>query len=157
MGLFHPFIADPGVRLVGVEAGGAGLDTGRHSASISAGQVGVLHGKKTYILEDEMGQIRPAHSISAGLDYPGVGPEHAYLHATGRAEYVTATDAEAIDGLKLLAETEGIIPALETAHAVAHAAKLAPQMGPDQILIVNVSGRGDKDMATVANYLGVTL
>ena len=157
MGLFHPFVADAGVRLVGVEAGGAGLDTGRHSASISAGQVGVLHGKKTYILEDETGQIRPAHSISAGLDYPGVGPEHAYLHATGRAEYVTATDAEAVDGLKLLAETEGIIPALETAHAVAHAAKLAPQMRPDQILIVNVSGRGDKDMTTVANYLGVTL
>jgi len=157
MGLFHPFITDPGVRLIGVEAGGAGLDTGHHSASISAGQVGVLHGKKTYILEDEMGQIRPAHSISAGLDYPGVGPEHAYLHASGRAEYVTATDAEAIDGLKLLAETEGIIPALETAHAMAHTAKLAPQMRPDQILIVNVSGRGDKDMTTVANYLGVTL
>jgi len=157
MGLFYPFVADPGVRLVGVEAGGAGLDTGRHSASISAGQIGVLHGKKTYILEDEMGQIRPAHSISAGLDYPGVGPEHAYLHATGRAEYVTATDAEAIDGLKLLAETEGIIPALETAHAVAHAAKLAPQMHPDQVLIINVSGRGDKDMTTVATYLGVTL
>ncbi len=118
----------PAYALVGVEAAGAGLDTGRHSASISAGQVGVLHGKKTYILQDETGQIRPAHSISAGLDYPGVGPEHAYLHATGRAEYVTATDAEAIDGLQLLAETEGIIPALETAHAVAHAAKLAPQM-----------------------------
>jgi tryptophan synthase beta chain len=157
MGLFYPFLDDVGVRLVGVEAGGAGIETGRHAASISAGSVGVLHGKKTYILQDELGQVRPAHSISAGLDYPGVGPEHSYLHDSGRAQYVSINDAEAIDGLKLLTETEGIIPALESAHAVAYAAKLAPQMRRDQVMIVNLSGRGDKDMNTVASYLGVTL
>jgi len=157
MGLFYPFLDDAAVRLIGVEAGGDGLHTGRHSASITAGQVGVLHGKKTYILQDELGQIRPAHSISAGLDYPGVGPEHSYLHDTGRAEYVAITDREAMDGFTLLTKTEGIIPALESAHAVAHAAKLAPQMGRDQIVVVNLSGRGDKDMNTVAQYLGVTL
>jgi len=157
MGLFYPFLDDAAVRMIGVEAGGAGVETGRHAASISAGSVGVLHGKKTYILQDELGQVRPAHSISAGLDYPGVGPEHAYLHDTGRAEYLSVTDAEAVDGLKLLTETEGIIPALESAHAIAYAAKLAPQMRPEQIIIVNLSGRGDKDMNTVAEYLGVTL
>ncbi|MFI5366103.1 MAG: tryptophan synthase subunit beta [Candidatus Binatia bacterium] len=157
MGLFYPFLDDAGVRMIGVEAGGAGIETGRHSASISAGTVGVLHGKKTYILQDELGQVRSAHSIAAGLDYPGVGPEHAYLHDSGRAQYLSVTDAEAMDGFKLLTETEGIIPALESAHAVAHAARLAPQMGRDQILIVNLSGRGDKDMNTVAEYLGVTL
>ncbi len=157
MGLFYPFLDDPAVRLIGVEAAGAGLATGRHSASISAGTIGVLHGKKTYILQDELGQIRSAHSIAPGLDYPGVGPEHSYLHDTGRAQYLAVTDAEAVDGLKLLTETEGIIPALESAHAVAYAAKLAPQMRPDQIIIVNLSGRGDKDMHTVADYLGVTL
>jgi tryptophan synthase beta chain len=157
MGLFYPFLDDAGVRLIGVEAGGAGIETGRHSASISAGSVGVLHGKKTYILQDELGQVRPAHSISAGLDYPGVGPEHSYLHDSGRAQYLSVTDAEAIEGLKLLTETEGIIPALESAHAVAYAAKLAPQMPRDQIIIINLSGRGDKDMNTVASYLGVTL
>lgn len=157
MGLFYPFLDDADVRMIGVEAGGAGVETGRHAASISAGQVGVLHGKKTYVLQDELGQVRPAHSISAGLDYPGVGPEHSYLHDSGRAEYLSITDVEAISGLKLLTETEGIIPALETAHAIAYAAKLAPQMHRDQIIIVNLSGRGDKDMNTVAEYLGVTL
>ncbi len=157
MGLFYPFLEDPNVRLVGVEAGGAGVESGRHAASISAGQVGVLHGKKTYILQDELGQVRPAHSISAGLDYPGVGPEHSYLHDTGRAQYLSITDPEAVEGLKLLTQTEGIIPALETAHAVAYAAQLAPQLPRDQIIIVNLSGRGDKDMNTVAEYLGVTL
>ncbi len=157
MGLFYPFIADPGVRLIGVEAGGAGIESGRHSASISAGSVGVLHGKKTYILQDELGQVRPAHSISAGLDYPGVGPEHAYLHDSGRAEYTSVTDAEAVEGLQLLTETEGIIPALETAHAVAYAARIAAGMRRDQSIVVNLSGRGDKDMNTVAQYLGVGL
>jgi tryptophan synthase beta chain len=156
MGIFHPFLADP-VRLIGVEAGGSGIETGHHSASITAGHVGVLHGKKTYVLQDELGQIRPAHSISAGLDYPGVGPEHAYLHDTGRAEYVSVTDDEAVAGLQLLSETEGIIPALETAHAIAHAAKIAPELGPDKVIVVNLSGRGDKDMGTLAAHLGVTL
>jgi tryptophan synthase beta chain len=157
MGLFYPFLGDADVRMIGVEAAGDGLESGRHSASISAGQVGVLHGKKTYVLQDELGQIRSAHSIAPGLDYPGVGPEHSHLHATGRAQYLAVTDAEAIEGLQLLTRTEGIIPALESAHAVAYAAKLAPQMRRDQIIIVNLSGRGDKDMNTVANYLGVTL
>ena len=156
MGLFYPFIQDP-VRLIGVEAGGSGLETGQHSASISAGHVGVLHGKKTFVLQDELGQVRPAHSISAGLDYPGVGPEHAYLHTTGRAEYVAVTDDEAVAGLQLLSETEGIIPALETAHAIAHVARIAPEMSPDQIIVVNLSGRGDKDMGTLAAHLGVSL
>jgi len=157
MGLFYPFLDDPSVRLIGVEAAGAGLDTGCHSASISAGTIGVLHGKKTYILQNELGQIRSAHSIAPGLDYPGVGPEHSYLHDSGRAQYCAATDAEAVAALQLLTETEGIIPALESAHAVAHAAKVAPQMRREQIIIVNLSGRGDKDMNTVADYLGVTL
>jgi len=157
MGLFHPFLGDQDVRMIGVEAGGSGLETGRHSASISAGQVGVLHGKKTYVLQDELGQVRSTHSIAPGLDYPGVGPEHSYLHDTGRVQYLSVTDAEAVDGLRLLTESEGIIPALESAHAVAYAAKLAPQMRPEQIIIVNLSGRGDKDMNVVAQYLGVTL
>jgi len=157
MGLFHPFVQDAGVRMIGVEAAGAGVETGRHAASISGGSVGVFHGNKTYVLQDELGQVRQAHSISAGLDYPGIGPEHAHFHATGRAEYVAVTDAEAIDGLRLLTETEGIIPALESAHAVAYAAKLAPGLSSEQIIVVNLSGRGDKDMNTVADYLGVTL
>ncbi len=157
MGLFYPFLKDTQVRLVGVEAAGDGLDTGRHSASISAGQVGVLHGKKTYLLQDELGQVRGAHSIAPGLDYPGVGPEHSYLHDTGRAQYVAVTDAEAVEGLQLLTRTEGIIPALESAHAVAYAAKLAPQMRSDEIIVINLSGRGDKDMPSVAARLGVTL
>jgi tryptophan synthase beta chain len=157
MGLFYPFLDDGDVRMIGVEAGGAGVETGRHSASISAGQLGVLHGKKTYILQDELGQVRPAHSISAGLDYPGVGPEHAYLHDSGRAQYLSVTDPEAIEGFKLLTQTEGIIPALETAHAIAYTAQLAPRLPRDHIIVVNLSGRGDKDMNTVAEYLGVTL
>jgi tryptophan synthase beta chain len=157
MGLFYPFLSDAGVRMIGVEAAGKGLETGQHSASISAGQVGVLHGKKTYLLQDELGQVRSAHSIAPGLDYPGVGPEHSYLHDTGRAEYLAVTDAEAVEGLQLLTRTEGIIPALESAHAVAYTAKLAPQMRRDQIIIVNLSGRGDKDMNSVADYLGITL
>jgi len=157
MGLFYPFIGDAGVRMVGVEAGGAGVTTGQHAASISAGSVGVLHGKRTYILQDELGQVRPAHSISAGLDYPGVGPEHSHLHDIGRAEYCAVTDEEAIAGLELLTRTEGIIPALETAHAVAYAARVAPTMRPEQTLVLNLSGRGDKDMNTVAQHLGVTL
>ncbi|MBI4515575.1 MAG: tryptophan synthase subunit beta [Deltaproteobacteria bacterium] len=157
MGLFHPFLDDAEVKMVGVEAGGEGLDSGRHAASISAGQVGVLHGKKTYVLVDELGQVRPAHSISAGLDYPGVGPEHAYLKDTGRAAYVAVNDQQAVDALRLLAESEGIIPALESAHAIAYAAQLAPSLSREQIIIVNLSGRGDKDMNTVASYLGVTL
>lgn len=157
MGLFYPFLDDTEVRMVGVEGGGKGLDTGEHAASISAGTIGILHGKKTYILQDETGQIRPAHSISAGLDYPGVGPEHAYLHFIGRAQYVAVTDGEALEGFQLLAESEGIIPALESAHAVAYAAKLASQLPRDKVIVVNLSGRGDKDMGTVARALGVTL
>jgi tryptophan synthase beta chain len=157
MGLFYPFLDDPDVHMVGVEAGGGGIETGRHSASITAGQIGVLHGKKTYILQDELGQVRSAHSIAPGLDYPGVGPEHSYLHDSGRAQYLAITDAEAVGGLRLLTETEGIIPALESAHAVAYAAQLAPHLRKDQILIINLSGRGDKDMNTVAEYLGVQL
>jgi tryptophan synthase beta chain len=157
MGLFYPFIGEPGVALVGVEAAGEGLATGRHAASISGGMVGVMHGKKTYVLQDELGQVREAHSISAGLDYPGIGPEHAHLHATGRASYVAVTDAEALEALQVLTASEGIIPALESAHAIAHVMQLAPTLNRDQIIVVNLSGRGDKDMNTVAKYLGVTL
>ena len=157
MGLFHAFRDDPGVELIGVEAAGRGIETGEHAASLAAGQVGVLHGNKTYLLQDEMGQIRMAHSISAGLDYPGVGPEHAWLRDSGRARYVSVTDDEAVEALRLLTATEGIIPALESAHAVAHAIRLAPRLDRSKILLVNLSGRGDKDMGTVADYLGVKL
>jgi tryptophan synthase beta chain len=157
MGLFHAFRQDRGVELVGVEAAGRGLDTGAHAASLNAGQVGVLHGNKTYLLQDETGQIRNAHSISAGLDYPGVGPEHAHLRDSGRATYVTATDEEAVEALRLLTATEGIIPALESAHAVAHAIRLAPRLDRRKIILVSLSGRGDKDMGTVAAHLGVAL
>jgi tryptophan synthase beta chain len=157
MGLFHAFRRDRRVELVGVEAAGHGLDTGAHAASLSAGQVGVLHGNKTYLLQDETGQIRNAHSISAGLDYPGVGPEHAWLRDSGRASYVTVTDDEAVEALRLLTATEGVIPALESAHAVAHAVRLAPRLDRVRILLVNLSGRGDKDMGTVAEHLGVRL
>ncbi len=157
MGLFHPFLDDAGVGMVGVEAAGSGLESGRHSASISEGQVGVLHGKKTFVLQDELGQVREAHSIAPGLDYPGVGPEHAYLKDTGRARYEAVDDTEAIEGLQLLTESEGIIPALESAHAVAWVAKVAPAMRRDQIIVINLSGRGDKDMTTVAQVLGVSL
>jgi tryptophan synthase beta chain len=157
IGLFYPFIKDSAVRMVGVEAAGLGLNGPMHAATITAGSVGVLHGNRTYLLQDEMGQIRETHSIAAGLDYPGVGPELAWLQHTGRAEYVTVTDAEALEALKLLSESEGIIPALESAHAVAHAIKLAPTLARDQVMIVNLSGRGDKDMQTVAQAFGVTL
>jgi tryptophan synthase beta chain len=157
IGLFYPFIKDSNVRLIGVEAAGLGLNGPSHAATLTAGTVGVLHGNRTYLLQDEMGQIRETHSIAAGLDYPGVGPEHAWLKDTGRASYVTATDVEALDALKVLSETEGIIPALESAHAVAHTLKLAPTMPRDAIVIVNLSGRGDKDMQSVATALGVSL
>jgi tryptophan synthase beta chain len=157
MGLFHAFRNDRRVQLVGVEAAGHGLSTGAHSASLTAGDVGVLHGNKTYLLQDETGQIRNAHSISAGLDYPGVGPEHAWLKSTGAASYVTATDTEAIEAVQMLAQTEGIIPALETAHAVAHAIRVAPTMSRKKVILVCLSGRGDKDMGTIAQHLGVAL
>ena len=151
IGLFHPLIDDP-VRLVGVEAAGEGLEA-RHAATLSAGSPGVLHGTRTYVLQDDHGQITEAHSISAGLDYPGVGPEHAWLMLTERAEYVSVTDDEALDGLKLLSETEGIIPALETAHAIAYAAKVAPAMSPDETILIGLSGRGDKDVEIVRDAL----
>jgi tryptophan synthase beta chain len=157
IGLFHPFLKDASVRMIGVEAGGLGLSGPMHAATLSTGTVGVLHGSRTYLLQDELGQIRETHSIAAGLDYPGVGPELSYLKDTGRVQFTGVTDAEALDGLKMLCETEGIIPALESAHAVAHAVKLAPTLPKEQILIVNLSGRGDKDMQTVARALGVTL
>jgi tryptophan synthase beta chain len=157
IGLFYPFLKDRGVRMIGVEAAGLGLSGPMHAATITAGAVGVLHGNRTYLLQDEMGQIRETHSIAAGLDYPGVGPELAWLKDSGRAEYVTVTDAEAVEGLKMLSEAEGIIPALESAHAVAYAAKLAPTLPQEQVMIVNLSGRGDKDMQTVARALGVEL
>jgi tryptophan synthase beta chain len=157
IGLFYPFIKDANVRMIGVEAAGLGLNGPSHAATLNAGSVGVLHGNRTYLLQDEMGQIRETHSIAAGLDYPGVGPEHAWLKDTGRAQYVAVTDAEALEGLKLLSETEGIIPALESAHAVAYAAKLAPTIPREQVIVVNLSGRGDKDMQTVAQALGVSL
>ena len=151
MGIFHPYIAHAGTRLIGVEAAGLGLDSGKHAASISGGSAGVLHGNRTYLLQDEHGQITETHSISAGLDYPGVGPEHAYLHDIGRAEYVGITDDEALAAFHRLCRTEGIIPALESSHAVAHAMKIAPAMRADQHLLVNLSGRGDKDIGTVAD------
>ena len=157
MGMFHAFVDDRSVELVGVEAAGAGLDSHAHSASISRGEVGVLHGKKTYLLQDELGQIRPAHSIAPGLDYPGVGPEHAWLHASARAKYEAIGDREAVDALELLARTEGVIPALESSHAVAWAVRAARTMSRDKIVVVNLSGRGDKDMPSVAEYLGVKL
>jgi tryptophan synthase beta chain len=155
MGIFHPYIGVPGVKLVGVEAAGDGLDTGRHSASLTAGRPGVLHGNRTYLLQDEDGQIIETHSVSAGLDYPGVGPEHAWLKDTSRAEYVGITDAEALQAFHDLCRLEGIIPALESSHALAYAAKLAPTLPKDKILLVNLSGRGDKDMHTVAERSGL--
>ena len=155
MGIFHPYIAHESVRLIGVEAAGEGIETGRHSASLTAGRPGVLHGNRTYLLQDENGQIIETHSISAGLDYPGVGPEHAWLKDSGRAEYVTITDDEALAAFHNLCRLEGIIPALESSHAVAYAAKLAPTLSKDKILLVNLSGRGDKDMHTVAEKSGI--
>src|SRR5581483_6987976 len=155
IGIFHPYIADASVRLIGVEAGGLGLPTGKHAASLVAGKPGVLHGNRTYLLQDENGQIVETHSISAGLDYPGVGPEHAWLKDSGRAEYVTIDDAEALAAFHDLCRLEGIIPALESAHAIAYATKLAPSLAQDAILLVNLSGRGDKDMHTVAEKSGI--
>jgi tryptophan synthase beta chain len=152
MGIFHPYIPFEGTRLIGVEAAGEGLESGKHSASLQRGSAGVLHGNRTYILQD--GQITETHSVSAGLDYPGVGPEHAWLKDIGRAEYVGITDAEALDAFHRLCRTEGIIPALESSHAIAHAIKLAPTMKPDQTILVNLSGRGDKDIGTVADLSG---
>ncbi|SDG23691.1 tryptophan synthase, beta chain [Onishia taeanensis] len=153
MGLFHPFLGDEDVRLIGVEAAGEGLDTGKHAASLQGGSPGVLHGNRTFLLQTAEGQITDAHSISAGLDYPGIGPEHAWLHESGRAEYVAVTDDEALDAFKTLCRLEGIIPALESAHAIAHAIKLAPTLPEDHVMVLNLSGRGDKDMATVTEHL----
>ncbi len=155
MGIFHPYLGHANVKLVGVEAAGEGLATGRHSASLTAGRPGVLHGNRTYLLQDEDGQIIETHSVSAGLDYPGVGPEHAYLKDSGRAQYETITDDEALAAFHVCCRTEGIIPALESAHALAYAAKLAPTLPSDRILLVNLSGRGDKDMNTVAERSGL--
>jgi tryptophan synthase beta chain len=155
MGLFYPYITHKSVKLIGVEAAGEGLSTGRHAASLCAGKPGVLHGNRTYLLQDANGQITETHSISAGLDYPGVGPEHAWLKDNRRAEYVAVTDAEALNAFHELCRCEGIIPALESAHAVAHAMKLARSLPTDAILLVNLSGRGDKDMHTVAERSGI--
>lgn len=157
MGLFHPFLDDPSVRMIGVEAGGKGVDSGRHAASLSGGRPGVLHGNRTYLLQDAHGQIQEAHSISAGLDYPGIGPEHAWLHEIGRVEYVSATDAEALEAFRLCARLEGIIPALEPAHALAHVMKIAPTLPRETLIVMNLCGRGDKDVFTVARHLGVAL
>jgi tryptophan synthase beta chain len=157
MGLFHPFLDDLSVRLIGVEAAGRGLDSHEHAASLSRGRPGVLHGNRTYLLQDDEGQIEEAHSISAGLDYPGIGPEHSWLHEIGRVEYVAATDSEALAAFQLCTRTEGIIPALEPAHALAHIRKIAPGMAADQIVLMNMCGRGDKDIFTVAEHLGVKL
>ncbi|MEE8657959.1 Tryptophan synthase beta chain [Acetobacteraceae bacterium EV16G] len=157
MGIFHPFLDDKDVRLIGVEAAGRGLDSGETAASISRGRAGVLHGNRTYLLQDEDGQILEAHSISAGLDYPGIGPEHAWLHEVGRAEYVSVTDAQALEAFQLLTRTEGIIPALECAHGLAYVAQIAPKMSEKDIIVLNLSGRGDKDIDTVAHHLGTKL
>lgn len=153
-GMFYPFLEDTSVRLIGVEAAGKGIDTDEHAATMTKGSEGVFQGSYSYLLQDEYGQVLPAHSISAGLDYPGIGPEHSYLKDSGRAEYVPATDQEALDALQLLSRTEGIIPALESAHAVAYAAKLAPTLGADQVMVINLSGRGDKDVAQIMDRLG---
>ena len=157
IGIFHPFLDDKEVRLVGLEAGGSGVASGLHAATISGGSPGVLHGTRSYVLQDANGQTVESHSISAGLDYPGVGPEHAYLHDIGRAEYRPITDAEAMEAFKLMCETEGIIPAIETAHALAGAIQVGKELGPDSVLLINFSGRGDKDVQTAAQYFGIPL
>jgi len=157
MGLFYEFIEDSAVRLIGCEAAGLGIDTDKHAATMTTGTVGIFHGMKSYFCQDEYGQIAPVYSISAGLDYPGVGPEHAWLHDLGRAEYVAVTDDEAVDAFEYLSHTEGIIPAIESAHAVAYVRKLAPMMDKDKIMVVNLSGRGDKDVAAIARYRRVDL
>jgi tryptophan synthase beta chain len=157
MGLFHPFLDDPSVEIVGVEAAGRGIDTGLHAASITGGRPGVLHGNRTYLLMDDDGQITEAHSISAGLDYPGIGPEHAWLHDMKRVKYVSATDQEALDAFQLCCKLEGIIPALEPSHALAKVMEIAPTKPRDHLLVMNMCGRGDKDIFTVAQHLGVKL
>ncbi len=157
MGLFHPFLDDPGVKIIGVEAAGLGVDTDKHAASLTGGRPGVLHGNRTYLLQDDDGQILEAHSISAGLDYPGIGPEHSWLYEAGRVQYVSATDAEALDAFQLCSRMEGIIPALEPSHALAHVGKIAGDLPKDHILLMNMCGRGDKDIFTVAAALGAAL
>ena len=157
IGIFYAFLNDQSVRLIGLEAGGAGVETGKHAATIVGGTPGVLHGTRTYVLQDDDGQARESHSISAGLDYPGVGPEHAYLHEVGRAEYQAITDDEAMEAFSLLSKSEGIIPAIETAHALAGAMKIGKEMGDESALLVNLSGRGDKDVQTAAKYFGIPL
>ena len=157
IGTFHPFLNDEGVRLIGVEASGDGMDTERHAAAINGGRPGVLHGKRNYLIQDPVVQITEAHSISAGLDYPGIGPEHAFLHDAGRAEYMTCTDREALEAFQLCAELEGIIPALETSHALARLPQICAELGPKGIVVVNLSGRGDKDVSTVAQALGLSI
>jgi tryptophan synthase beta chain len=154
MGLFHPFLDDKEIEIYGVEAAGHGLDSGMHAASIAGGQPGVLHGNRTYLLMNDDGQINEAHSISAGLDYPGIGPEHSWLHEVGRVVFLSATDAEALNAFQLLSKLEGIIPALEPAHAIAKVLELAPQKPKDHLMVVNLSGRGDKDLDTVSHHLG---
>ena len=154
---FHPFLDEPEVKIIGVEAGGHGLDTPDHAASLAGGEPGVLHGNRTYLLQDEDGQIVEGHSISAGLDYPGIGPEHAYLRDTGRVEYVSATDKEALEAFQLITRLEGIIPALEPAHALAHVGKIAPALPSEHLLVMNMCGRGDKDVFAVADHLNVEL
>ena len=157
MGLFHPFLDEPSIRMIGVEAGGDGIDTDRHAASLAGGRPGVLHGNRTYLLQDDDGQILEAHSISAGLDYPGIGPEHSWLHDVGRVEYVNVTDQEALSAFQLCTKLEGIIPALEPSHALAHVTKIAPKLPKDHLLVMNLCGRGDKDIFAVAERLGVSL
>lgn len=157
MGAFYEFIPDETVRLIGCEAAGHGVHTEKNAATIANGSTGVFHGMKSYFCQDEYGQIAPVYSISAGLDYPGIGPEHAYLHDTKRAEYVPITDEEAVSAFEYLSRTEGIIPAIESSHALAYARKLAPTMEKDQIIVVNISGRGDKDVAAIARYRGVDI
>jgi tryptophan synthase beta chain len=157
IGIFTAFISDPNVRLLGLEAGGDGIETGRHASTIVGGAVGVLHGARSYIMQDDDGQTIESHSISAGLDYPSVGPEHAYLADIGRAEYRSVTDVEAMNAFKLLCETEGIIPAIETAHALAGAIEIGKELGEGAIILINLSGRGDKDVETAAKYFGIDL
>jgi tryptophan synthase beta chain len=154
IGLFHPFLDEPSVKIIGVEAAGYGLDSGKHAASLTGGRPGVLHGNRTYLLQNGDGQIEEAHSISAGLDYPGIGPEHSWLHDSGRVEYVSVTDAEAVAAFQQCTRLEGIIPALESSHALAHAARIAGGLAKDHLLVINLSGRGDKDVGTIAKALG---
>jgi tryptophan synthase beta chain len=157
IGLFHPFLEDEGVKMIGVEASGHGVETGMHAASLTGGEPGILHGNRTYLLQDKNGQITDAHSISAGLDYPGIGPEHSFLFETGRAEYRTCTDKEALDAFQLCTRLEGIIPALESAHAIARTGDIAKELGKDGLIVLNMSGRGDKDIFSVAKHLGLEI